>query len=101
MKAQTFAKSQEFLGSRFQDHDACLIVDMNGMGDSSLELQKALVARGARLPVIFMTPFEVDEARARLKGMGAVGYFTKPVDGQALMDTILWALSALHALQPQ
>jgi len=101
MNAQTFASSQEFLGSRFQDHDACLIVDVNGMGDSGLELQKALVARGARLPVIFMTTFEVDEARVRLKGMGAVGYFRKPVDGQALMDTILWALSAPHALHPQ
>ncbi len=101
MKARTFATTQEFLGSRFQDHNACLIVEVNGMGDSGLEFQKALVARGARLPVIFMTTFEVDEARDRLKEEGAMGYFRKPVDGQALMDTILWALSAPRTYLPQ
>jgi FixJ family two-component response regulator len=101
MNAMTFATPQEFLGSRFQDHNACLIADVNGTGDSGLELQKALVSMGARLPVIFMTTFEVDEARDRLKEEGAVGYFRKPVDGQALMDAILWALSAPRTHLPQ
>lgn len=101
LNARTFATSQEFLGSRFQDHNSCLIVDVNGKGDSGLELQKALVTMGSRLPVIFMTTFEVSEARERLKEKGAVGYFRKPVDGQALMDTILWALSTPRVAPPQ
>ena len=33
------------------------------------------------------------EARRKAKQAGVVGYFQKPVDDQALLDTIQWALS--------
>ncbi len=101
MQARTFATPEEFLASTFQEQNACLIVDVNGLGDSGLELQKTLAARGAELPIIFMTTFEVGEVRDRLKEAGAVGYFRKPVDDQALLDTIRWALSNQRATPPQ
>lgn len=100
MQARTFATPKEFLESTFQDQNACLIVDVNGLGDRGLELKKILAARGAELPIIFMTTFEIGEVRDQLKEAGAVGYFRKPVDDQALLDTIRWALSNQRATPP-
>jgi len=44
------------------------------------------------LPVIFITAFDDQETRDRAKKAGAVGYLRKPVDAQALLDLIRWAL---------
>ena len=93
MQAKTFASIEEFLGSSFHDQNGCLIVDVNGMDDRSLELQNALADREFRLPIIFMTTLDNSEVRDRLKRTGAVSYLRKPVDDQALLDTIRWALS--------
>jgi DNA-binding response OmpR family regulator len=46
-----------------------------------------------KMPVIFLTAFDSNESRQRAKQAGAVGYFCKPVDDQALLDTIQWVLS--------
>ncbi|MCA9417951.1 MAG: DNA-binding response regulator, partial [Candidatus Omnitrophica bacterium] len=44
-------------------------------------------------PFIFITAYDTEEARCQAKRQGAVAYFRKPVDGQALLDAINWALS--------
>jgi FixJ family two-component response regulator len=97
MQVETFATPAEFLESPFREHNVCLIVDVNGSDDGCLEIQKTLRERGASLPVIFMTTFETDDLRNRLKEGGAVGYFRKPIDEQALLDSIRWALSGRTA----
>jgi CheY-like chemotaxis protein len=45
------------------------------------------------LPVIFLTAFDSEEIREQAKAQGGLGYFRKPVDDQALLDSIQWALS--------
>ena len=66
---------------------------MTALDDSSQEIQDALEARDFRLPIIFVTTLDSNEVRDRLKRTGAVSYMRKPVDDQALLDTIRWALS--------
>jgi FixJ family two-component response regulator len=61
---------------------------MDGMA-----LQKKIVAQGSKLPVIFITAFDSKNLRSKAKEAGAAGYLQKPVDGQALLDLIKWALS--------
>jgi FixJ family two-component response regulator len=63
-------------------------------GLSGLELQQQLADRGNKMPVIFLTAFDSNENRQQAKQAGAAGYFRKPVDDQALLDTIQWALSS-------
>jgi FixJ family two-component response regulator len=46
------------------------------------------------MPVIFLTAFDSNEIRQQAKQAGAAGYFRKPVDDQALLDTIQWALNS-------
>lgn len=91
--AQTFASGQEFLESGYRDQNACLIVDVKMPVMSGLELQKKLISTGTKMPVVFITAFDTEEIRGRAKSAGAAGYFRKPVDDQALLDSIRWALS--------
>jgi FixJ family two-component response regulator len=63
-------------------------------GLSGLELQQQLAERGTKMPVIFLTAFDSNEIRQQAKQAGAAGYFRKPVDDQALLDTIHWAMSS-------
>ena len=93
MDVETFTSGQEFLDSDFREQNACLIVDIKMPIMSGMELQQKLVAKGSKLPVIFITAFDTDKIRAKAKEAGAAGYFRKPVDDQALLDSIQWALS--------
>jgi len=93
MDVEVFASAQEFLDSKHRTHDACVIVDIKMPGMSGLELQEVLLARGFQLPVIFITGFDSPETRDQAKKAGAAGYFRKPIDDQALLDTIQWALT--------
>ncbi len=93
MDARPFECARKFLDSEFTDQNACLIADVKMPGMDGLELQQELVESGADLPVILITGFDNDETRALAKASGAAGYFRKPVDDQALLDSIRWALS--------
>ena len=94
LTAQTFASAQEFLDSDIScDDDSCLITDVQMPGKTGLELQRELRETGKEFPVIFVTAHDTDEARSQTKKAGAVGYFRKPVDDQALLDAIRWAVS--------
>ena len=93
MDARTFSSAQEFLEFEFTNRDACMIVDIKLQGMNGLELQDALRAKGSDLPMIFITGFDSPETREQAKKSGAAGYFRKPIDDQALLDSIQWALA--------
>jgi FixJ family two-component response regulator len=61
---------------------------------SGLELPDLLARHGHRLPVIFVIAYDTERNRAVAKLVGAVGFFHKAVDGQALLDAIAWAVEA-------
>ncbi len=93
LDAWTFATAGEFLDYGFRDQHACLITDVRMPNLTGLDLQQKIIARGYNLPVIFITGFDAEEIREKVKRAGAVGYFSKPIDDRALLDTIKWALS--------
>jgi FixJ family two-component response regulator len=94
MEVQTFELAKDFLKCKLREEKACLITDIKMKGLRGLELQQQLIERGIKIPVIFLTAFDSNESRQRAKQAGAAGYFQKPVDDQALLDTIKWALSS-------
>ena len=93
MDVEVFASAQEFLDSKHRNHGAWMIVDIKMPVMGGLELQDELRARGSHLPVIFITGFDSPASRDQAKKAGAAGYLKKPVDDQALLDTIQWALT--------
>jgi FixJ family two-component response regulator len=62
-------------------------------GLSALSLPSLLASEEGSTPVIFITAHDTAEHRAAAKEAGAAGYFRKPVDDQALLDAIEWAMN--------
>ena len=94
MAVKTFEAAEDFLKSRLREQDTLLISDIKLKGLSGIELQQQLAERGIKIPVIFLTAFDSNKIRRQAKQAGAAGYFRKPVDDQALLDTIHWAISS-------
>jgi FixJ family two-component response regulator len=92
MLPRTFASVEEFLRTDCTDENACVISDIRMPGISGLELPGLLSRAGRRLPVIFTTAHDTAETRETAQRAGAAAYFRKPVDDQALLDAIAWAL---------
>jgi FixJ family two-component response regulator len=102
MQARAFPSVEEFMAADISDKRACLICDVAMPGVSGLDLPTLLARAGRNLPVIFVTAHDTPETRAIAQRVGAAAYFRKPVDGQALLDAIVWALSPrLGALNPK
>ena len=93
LNVHSFASIGEFLGAECSYENACLIADVKVLEADGLELQAKLAESGCRVPVVFVTAYDNKTAREEAKKMGAVAYFLKPVDDQALLDAIAWAFS--------
>jgi FixJ family two-component response regulator len=89
---QTFCYAEEFLESASLRDDSCIILDMRMPGMTGPDLQKELVSRKIRIPVIVVSAYDDAAARDLARELGAVAFFRKPVDDQALIDAILWVL---------
>lgn len=93
MQPRTFASVEDFMHSSVSDENACVVSDVQFPGASGLDLPVMLARAGRHLPVIFVTAHDTPETRDRAQRIGAAAYFRKPVDDQALLDAIAWALS--------
>jgi FixJ family two-component response regulator len=94
LEARAFASAEEFLRSGAQAQTACLVADVRMPGISGLELQAALDAQSAGVPVIFITAHGDADTHARAMAAGAVRVFQKPFADQELLDTIRAATTA-------
>lgn len=93
MQPRTFDSVEEFLRADLSDENACVLSDVRMAGTSGLELPALLAGAGRDLPVIFITAHDTPETRQKAQRAGAAAYFRKPVDDQALLDAVAWALS--------
>jgi FixJ family two-component response regulator len=93
--ASTFASAEEFLKSD-QVHDtSCLITDVQmPPGLSGIDLQDRLIARGHRIPIIFITGYPDENVRARAMKAGAVAFLSKPYNHEHLLGYLEKALKA-------
>ena len=88
----TFASGEDFLSANEPTASACLVTAVQMPGMSGLEVQHRLGQTDRRLPIIFVTSIDDEQTRDQAGRAGAVAYFHKPIDGQALLDTIAFAL---------
>jgi FixJ family two-component response regulator len=93
MQPWTFASVDDFLHTDLSDDNACVISDVRMPGISGLALPTLLARAGRHLPVILVTAYDTPETRELAQRTGAAAYFRKPVDDQALLDAVAWALS--------
>jgi FixJ family two-component response regulator len=90
--AHTFASAKDFLQSPNVDDTWCVIADVQMPGMSGVELQSLLNAQGRDVPMIFITAFPEESIRTRALEGGAIGFLSKPFDGQVLIECIDCAL---------
>jgi FixJ family two-component response regulator len=89
---QAFCSAEEFLESASLSDDSCIILDIRMPGMTGLDLQKKLASRKIRIPVIVVSAYDDAPTRDLARELGAVAFFRKPVDDQALIDEVLWVL---------
>ena len=94
LRAEVFETVPALVGLGCFAEPACVIADIRMTDVSGLELPGLLARHGHQLPVIFVTAHDSDQNREAARRAGAVGFFRKPVDGQALLDAITWAVEA-------
>jgi FixJ family two-component response regulator len=88
-----FSSAAEFLQSPQLNETSCVITDVQMPGISGLELQTLLRNQGRTVPIIFITAFPDESARARALRDGAVCYLSKASDATALIRCIEAALA--------
>ncbi len=87
-QVRSFAGAEEFLEAYDPDQVGVLIADVRMPGMSGLELQEALIARKAPLPIVFITGHgDVPMAVSTMK-KGAVDFLEKPFN-EADLRTIV------------
>jgi FixJ family two-component response regulator len=91
-RAIEFARPEDFLSQFDPQLHACLVLDIRMPGMSGLQVQQQLNARGAILPVIFITAYGDIAMAVQAMKAGAFDFLTKPFREQDLLDRINAAL---------
>jgi RNA polymerase sigma factor (sigma-70 family) len=91
-RTREFASAEDFLEDWKPEWSGCLLLDLRMTGMDGLALQQMLTERGSRLPIVFLTGHgDIAHARAALKA-GAVDFLEKPIDHEALFQSLAEAL---------
>jgi len=93
-RSLTFASAEDFLQSDHIEDTSCVITDVQMPGLSGVELQSMLNARGARMPMIFITAYPEDRIRRSVLEAGEVGFLSKPFEEAVLIEHLQAALGA-------
>jgi FixJ family two-component response regulator len=101
--ALTFASAESFLQSSSIAETRCLILDVQMPKMSGFELQEHLSQSGVDLPIIFITAFSDEVAKARALKAGAICFLDKPsgLRGPQLVDCLRTALSRGEGFAPR
>lgn len=91
-EARSFSSAREFLSSDYVDQTRCLILDVAMPGMSGLDLQKELIHREKKIPIIFITGQKDEDIRKQAFTQGAVRFLYKPFSDNVLLDAVNAAL---------
>jgi FixJ family two-component response regulator len=92
IEAREFGGVEGLMSFDIGPRRACVVADALVAGRAGMELPRRLREAGHDIPVILMTTEDNGRIRASARSAGALGLFRKPVDAQALIDAIEWAL---------
>ena len=87
-KAESYKSAEQFLESGTLSRACCIVTDVEMRQMSGLGLLQHLRNNNCTVPVIIITGKPSARSEAFYLEKGAVGFFRKPVDGDALVDLI-------------
>ena len=91
-RARGFASGEEFFAASGESSCDCVITDIHMPGMSGLDLQRLLMARDRRVPVIMITARGEPGLEAKAAASGAVSLLRKPFGTDALIGCLEQAL---------
>jgi FixJ family two-component response regulator len=87
-KAESYKSAEQFLTSGTLSRTSCIVTDVEMRQMSGLGLLQYLKNSNSTVPVIIITGKPSARSEAFYLERGAVGFFRKPVDGDALVELI-------------
>ena len=87
-----FSSAEEFLASDSIGQTRCLILDIAMPGMSGPDLQRELMLRRQKIPIVFITALRDERVGPRLLEQGAAACLFKPFSDTALMEALNAAL---------
>ncbi len=87
-RAESHSSAEEFLESGTLCRISCIVTDVEMRKMSGLGLLQYLKNSNCTVPVIIITGKPSERSEAFYLESGAVGFFRKPVDGDALVELI-------------
>ena len=87
-KAESYPSAEQFLGSGALSRCRCIIADIEMGKMSGLGLLQHVRSSNCPVPVVIITGKPSGNSEAFYLERGAIGFFRKPVDCDALVDLI-------------
>jgi FixJ family two-component response regulator len=91
--AEGFRSAEDFLKSPQLPNADCLILDIRMPSMDGFELQRRLAAAKHRIPIIFVTSYDGDDAKTEAREAGAVAFLCKPFSQDSLLQAVRSALA--------
>jgi FixJ family two-component response regulator len=82
----------ELLAGELPSTGGVIVADVSTVRQFAATLPQQLHSQEHMLPVIYLTDYDTELTRVEARRLGAVGFFRKPVDVQALVDAITFAV---------
>jgi FixJ family two-component response regulator len=87
-KAESYLSAEQFLGCGGLSRCSCIVADVQLPRLTGLGLLQYVKNSNVSVPVVVMTGKPSENTEAFYLERGAIGFFRKPVDGDALVDLI-------------
>jgi two-component system response regulator AtoC len=98
LRVEVFASAQEFLARPRIEVPSCLVLDFKLPGLSGLDLQRELAKADVQIPIIFLTGHGDISISVQAMKAGALEFFTKPFDDEALLEAIRQGIARYHVV---
>jgi FixJ family two-component response regulator len=93
LDVETFTSLDQFLMTPKQTEASCILVDVGTSGMEAEELRQRMALVGTEIPLVVVSASDRSSSLDRAQQIGAVSFFQKPIDDQALLDAIVWAIA--------
>jgi FixJ family two-component response regulator len=91
-KAEPYSSAEHFLGADGLSRTSCIITDVEMQQMSGLGLLDHVRKANSPVPVVIITGKPSENSATFYLERGAVGFFRKPVDSDALVDLLTFLL---------
>jgi FixJ family two-component response regulator len=89
---EAYASAEEFLGAKDVDRHGCLLLDVRLPELTGLDVQDALLAKGIKIPIIFISAHGDIPTSVRAIRKGAIDFLEKPYSLDIMLNRIAEAL---------